>query len=219
MSTAPGDGAPAPVVRVRDLEVRYQRGAQAAVSGVGFELAPGEGLLLTGGPGAGKTSVLRAVLGLVETPVPRVMVFDRRPGDEAAMRRVGYAPQRWPFTRGLRAGEVATLACRLKGLDDPAAAAADAMRRAALTDPTARVERLEIEDVRRLCLACAIAGTPDLLVLDDPWEFPETEREVRDALARGAAVLAASADPGGLPALLGRTLELADGAPVEAVSA
>ena len=29
--------------------------------------------------------------------------------------------------------------------------------------------RLEVEDARRLSLACALAGDPDLLVLDDPW--------------------------------------------------
>ena len=52
-----------------------------------------------------------------------------------------------------------------------------------------------------------------LLVLDDPWEFPETTAAIRRAMARGAAVLAASKDPGGLPALLGASMHLVDGAP------
>ena len=76
-----------------------------------------------------------------------------------------------------------------------------------------RVGTLEIEDARRLAPACALAGDPPLLVLDDPWEFPETRRQIELARERGAAVLAASGDPGGPPALLGRTLALAEGSP------
>jgi ABC-type Mn2+/Zn2+ transport system ATPase subunit len=82
--------------------------------------------------------------------------------------------------------------------------------------PTRRssdLEALEIEDVRRTSLACALIGEPDLLVLDDPWEFPETYAAVRRAMARGAAVLAASSDPGGLPGLLGASIHLTEGAP------
>jgi ABC-type Mn2+/Zn2+ transport system ATPase subunit len=75
------------------------------------------------------------------------------------------------------------------------------------------VERIEIEDARRTSLACALVGEPDLLVLDDPWEFPETVAAVRRAMDRGAAVLAASSDPGGLPALLGASIRLDEGVP------
>ena len=54
---------------------------------------------------------------------------------------------------------------------------------------------------------------PDLLVLDDPWEFPETTDAIRRAMARGGAVLAASSDPGGLSGLLGAGIHLVEGSP------
>jgi 4-alpha-glucanotransferase len=88
-----------------------------------------------------------------------------------------------------------------------------AIEEAGVERPDQRVEALEIEDVRRTSLACALIGAPDLLVLDDPWEFIETQLAVRRAMARGAAVLAASSDPGGLPALLGASIHLSEGAP------
>ena len=52
------------VIRARAIEVRYQRGGELAVSGVNLDLRAGTGLLITGDRGSGKSSVLRAVLGL-----------------------------------------------------------------------------------------------------------------------------------------------------------
>jgi ABC-2 type transport system ATP-binding protein len=198
------------VIRARDVQVRYQRGGALAVTGVGFDLARGEGLLLTGGHGSGKSSVLRAVLGLAG-PGGDITVLGGRPGDPAVLQRIGWAPQSWPFTYGIRAAEVATMVARLKG-HGPAEAAA-AMEEAGFTATAKLAPLLEIEESRQLSLACAIIGEPDLLVLDDPWEFEETTGIIRRALDRGCAVLAASSDPGGLPALLGAGIELADGVP------
>ena len=192
------------------MQVRYQRGGALAVSGVGFDLARGEGLLFTGGHGSGKSSVLRAVLGLAG-PGGDITVLGSYPGDPAVLQRIGWAPQSWPFTYGIRAAEVATMVARLKG-HGPAEAAA-AMDEAGFTATSKLAPLLEIAESRQLSLACAIIGEPDLLVLDDPWEFEETTAVIRRALDRGCAVLAASSDPGGLPALLGASIALAEGVP------
>lgn len=210
---AEGDGADeALLVVARDLEVRYGRGAQSAVSGVSLTLGPGEGLLVTGPAGSGKTSLLRGLLGLAAAG-GAIRLLGGRPGAPAALRRVGYAPQGRPFAAGWRAREVATEAARARGVPDPAAAAADACARAGLTRVDAPVLTLDVDDARRLTLACALTGRPDLLVLDDPFEFPEMRLEVSLARERGAGVLVACAEPGNLPALLGRTVTLAAGAP------
>jgi zinc transport system ATP-binding protein len=198
------------VVHARAIEVRYQKGGAAAVEGVDLDLDAGRGLLITGARGSGKSSVLRAVLGLAG-PGGDITVLGAGPGDPSTLRRIGWAPQSWPFGFGLRAREVVDMVAVLGG-HGPAEAAV-AIEEAGVEKPDARVEALEIEDVRRTSLACALIGQPDLLVLDDPWEFVETQEAIRRALARGASVLAASGDPGGLPALLGATLHLEDGAP------
>jgi len=198
--------------------VRYQRGPQAAVSGVSFSLGPGEGLLLVGPRGSGKSSVLRAVLGLVQVSGV-VELLGGPPAASDALRRVGYAPQGRFVAGGLSAGEHVRLVARLRGLPDPAAAADDALARAGLSDPGRQATRLDVEEMRRLALACALAGEPEVLVLDDPWEFIETEAEIASARRRGAAVLAASHDPGGLPGMIGRTLQLAEGVPATAAGA
>jgi ABC-type multidrug transport system ATPase subunit len=192
------------------VEVRYQRGGAFGVQGVGFDIPPGTGLLITGDKGSGKSSVLRAVLGLAG-PGGDITVLGAPPGDPATLRRIGWAPQSWPFAYGLKAREVVQMVAMLGGHD--AAAASEAIERAGVERPDQRVESLEIEDARRTSFACALIGEPDLLVLDDPWEFPETVAEIRAAMARGAGVLAASSDPGGLPALLGASIRLSEGSP------
>ncbi len=192
------------------MEVRYQRGGAFGVQGVGFDIPPGTGLLITGDKGSGKSSVLRAVLGLAG-PGGDITVLGAPPGDPATLRRIGWAPQSWPFAYGLKAREVVQMVAALGGHD--AAAASEAIERAGVERPDQRVESLEIEDARRTSFACALIGEPDLLVLDDPWEFPETVAEIRAAMARGAGVLAASSDPGGLPALLGASIRLSEGSP------
>jgi ABC-type multidrug transport system ATPase subunit len=91
--------------------------------------------------------------------------------------------------------------------------AEDALTRAGLPEERRGTRTLEIEEVRRTALACALAADPQLLVLDDPWEFVETEQEIARARGRGAAVIVASHEPGGFPAMLGRTLMLKEGRP------
>lgn len=198
------------VIRARAIEVRYQRGGALAVAGVNIDLRPGAGLLITGPRGSGKSSVLRAVLGLAG-PGGDITVLGAPPGDPATLRRIGWAPQSWPFAYGLRAREVVQMVAELGGHGRQAATRA--IEEAGVENPDVRVERIEIEDARRTSLACALVGQPDLLVLDDPWEFAETTAAVRRAMDRGAAVLAASSDPGGLPALLGASIRLDEGVP------
>ncbi len=129
--------------------------------------------------------------------------------------RIGYGPQGQGFaTRAARRARSSGGLTALRGLPAPREAARDAIARAGLqfVDDW-RTSRLDAEGFRRLSLALAIAGDPDLVVLDDPWVFADTLREIAAARARGAAVLVAAVRPAGLGPALGRRIVLADGAP------
>lgn len=201
-----------PALAVRELEVVYQRGGEPAARDVTFTLSPGHGLLLTGDHGCGKTSVLRAILGLA-VATGEIAVFGEPPGTREVMAHVGYGPQGKTFIEWHTGREIVNLVATLRTGRPNAEVAEDALARAGIPAEQRAARRFDVEDVRRIALACAIAADPDLIVLDDPWEFPETMVEIERARARGAAVLVATDEPGGFAALLGQTITLVDGVP------
>lgn len=203
----------AAVVEAEDLEVRYHGGPEPAVRGVSFRLARGEGLMISGRGGAGKTSVVRALLGLVAFR-GAASLFGLPVGAPAARGRVGYGPEGTGFAPELRVLETVRAAAGVRGLPSPAQAAREALGRAGLEYVVDwRTSRLDAEGFRRLSLALGVLGDPDLLILDDPWVLSDTLREIRAARARGAAVLVAATRPGGIAPALGRRITLYDGAP------
>lgn len=177
--------APDAVLAVEDLEVRYEGGPLAAVGGVSLSLGPGSGLLLSGEAGAGKTSLVRGILGL--TPTSGTVRIAGEPTPGPCMRHCGYAPQSDRFAQGLSPREIVGLVARLRG------ASADDVERA--------LELAEIDETLRgapapagtelphLALACATVGQPALLLLDGPADDPVTTAAVRRAREGGAAVL------------------------------
>jgi ABC-type multidrug transport system ATPase subunit len=196
-------GAEPALVAADGLEVRYHGGPDPAVRGVSLRLGPGEGLLVSGPAGAGKTSLLRGLLDLVP-----------RAGEVRLPDRVGYGPQAGGFATGLRVDEAVAMVAAVRGAGSPRATAAEALERAGLQFVTRwRTRRLDPEGWRRLSLALAIAGDPPLVVLDDPWVLREVLQEIVRARARGAAVIAASPRPAGLGPALGGRLDMAGGAP------
>src|SRR5204863_9000069 len=107
-----------------------------------------------GPPGSGKTSVLRGLLGVVRVS-GAVELLGRPPAASDALRRVGYAPQGAFIAGGLSAAEHVRLVAGLRGVADPAAAAAGALSRAGLASVERQATRLDVGEMRRLALACA----------------------------------------------------------------
>ena len=85
----------APLLRVTDLHVRY--GEMEAVRGVSFEVGAGEAVGLLGANGAGKTTVLKTVMGLAPVSSGRVELdgqpLSERAGWERARRGVAWVPE------------------------------------------------------------------------------------------------------------------------------
>jgi ABC-2 type transport system ATP-binding protein len=168
--------------------------------------------MVSGPAGAGKTSLLRGILGLVGHR-GRLEVLGGEPGGPFMRGHAGYGPQGAGFAAGLRVDETARLVACLRGGGPPEAAAA--LEAAGLTYVARwRTSRLDAEGWRRLSLAVAVAGDPDLVLLDDPWVLRETIAAIQAARARGAAVVVAARRPAGLAPLLGRRIALREGVPV-----
>ncbi|MBE2315683.1 ABC transporter ATP-binding protein [Solirubrobacter sp. CPCC 204708] len=164
------------VIEVTDLRCTY--GAHTAVDGVDFSVERGEVFALLGANGAGKTTTLEALEGHHAPAGGRVRVFGHDPRAErrAVRRRTGVMLQDGGFAGELTVRETAELWARL------GSRAGDVAHDLERLDLTARadvaVEQLSGGERRRLEVALAIHGSPDLLVLDEPTTGldPESRR-------------------------------------------
>jgi len=123
-----------PVVDLQEVSVRY--GAEVATTGVTFAAAEGETVALVGANGAGKTSTINAVLGLIEPAQGSVRVFgsDPRLRRPTIAQRWGVMPQTGGLPMGLTAGESVQLFADLYGRGNDVARTLDACGLAAAAD-------------------------------------------------------------------------------------
>lgn len=141
--------------------VSKEFGRVVAVDTVSFSVAQGEVVGLLGANGAGKTTALRMLLGLILPTSGRVTLFGRTP-DLESLRHVGYVPQGLGLYTDLTARENMRFQA---GVYD-VAVAPPPPDLAKWWDVI--VERLPLGVRRRVAFEVALAHAPELLVLDEP---------------------------------------------------
>jgi ABC-2 type transport system ATP-binding protein len=184
-----------PAIQVYGVRRRY--GTFDAVRDVSFDVERGELFALLGTNGAGKTSTLELVEGLDRPSAGTVRVLGRDPvRDRAHVRpRTGVMLQEGGFPPDLTPAE----ALRMWAGTLPAGAARPVAEALDLVDlahrATVRIRQLSGGERRRLDLAAAVIGRPDLLILDepttglDPQSRHDTWQLLRRLLTDGVTIL------------------------------
>lgn len=205
---------------------------------VSLSVGPGELVALVGPNGSGKSTLLRILVGLLAPGSGTVRLFGEDPAHLHRPGRLGYVPQRPALAQGMAATVTDVVAAgRLsrtrwwgpkrsedRGAIDAALAAVDL---SGLRGQ--RVTTLSGGQQQRAFIARALAGEPDLLVLDEPVAGvdAESQRCFRESLCSlrgaGAGVLLVSHELSAVAAELDRVIVLKhrvryDGPPQDLVS-
>jgi ABC-2 type transport system ATP-binding protein len=157
------------MLEIVDLSKRY--GDQVALDACSFQVVPGRLTGFLGPNGAGNTTAMRCMMGLVHADRGQVL-WQGRPVGPAERLRFGYMPEERGLYPRMDVREQLVYLGRLAGLERPAASRAADRRLARLglaNRATDRLERLSHGNQQRAQLAAALVGDPMLLVLDEPF--------------------------------------------------
>jgi ABC-2 type transport system ATP-binding protein len=204
------------LIEVQDLSVRY--GRRPALDGVSLAVPAGTVYALLGRNGAGKSSLVRCLLGEQKPAAGRALLLGRDVWRERAsiLREVGVVPESPEAPPAMTARQLARFCSRLyPGWDDDGVR--ERLRRFGVPDdvPFGRLSRGQKGQV---ALTLALAPSPRLLILDDPTlgldavarrsVFEELILELAD---RGTTVFLTSHDLAGVEGIADRVGVLKDG--------
>jgi ABC-2 type transport system ATP-binding protein len=137
-----------------------------ALDGLSFGVDRNEIVALLGPNGAGKTTALEIALGLRAADGGSVRLFGASPQNTAIRRRLGVTPQESGFPDMLRVSEILAFVTAHYPAPSPIAQMLASFGLQSLEDR--RAGTLSGGESRRLALALAFVGNPELVVLDEP---------------------------------------------------
>ena len=157
------------LLHLQDLEKSF--GRQMVLDHVGFDLKPGEIIGLIGPSGAGKSTMIKTMLGMEKADSGMALVLDHTMPNRHILGDIGYMAQSDALYEALSGKENLEFFGQLKGLSkkvlkDEIAHVAQVVD---LTEHLSKaVSGYSGGMKRRLSLAIALLGSPQLLILDEP---------------------------------------------------
>jgi zinc/manganese transport system ATP-binding protein len=234
------DQAGPPMVETdRPMVVSLQDGAVEAGGrtiwrGVNVTVGAGQFVAVLGPNGVGKSTLIKAVLGLMPLSGGRLTVLGRPPG--AANHQIGYLPQRRSFDAGMRIRGVDVVRLGLDGhrfgLPRPGGRSESARRQHHRVDEVIElvgagayahrpIGQVSGGEQQRLLIAQALVTGPELLLLDEPLDSLDLPNQanvaalIANICAQGVAVMLVAHDVNPILSYLDRVIYLAHGGAVE----
>lgn len=156
------------MIDVRNLTKQY--GSLTAVDDITFDIQQGEAAALWGKNGAGKTTALRCLLGVIPYQgTVRLAGLDSARQGKAARKMLGFVPQEISFHDNLTVAETFQFYARLKKIATRAESAIKLLER---LDLAAHIHK-NVGDLsggmkQRLALVIALMSDPPVIILDEP---------------------------------------------------
>jgi ABC-2 type transport system ATP-binding protein len=196
-------------IQATDLTVRY--GKRTAVDGVTLTISEGSVYALLGRNGAGKSSFVRCLLGQLRPDQGQVELFGSDVWTHRAklMERVGIVAEEPDAPPDMRVGELADFSSKLYARWNQSSF--DARLERFEIAPKSRFGDLSKGQRKQVTLALALAGSPEILVLDDPTLGLDVvarkslfEEVIADMADRGITVLITTHDLDAVEAIADR---------------
>ncbi|HYA70312.1 MAG TPA: metal ABC transporter ATP-binding protein [Thermoplasmata archaeon] len=171
--TVPSDAASS--IRAFHLTVGYRKRRTPVWQDANFEIRTGEFVAVIGPNGSGKTTLFRMLLGLQRPARGRLEVFGEAP--RRGNPRIGYVPQRHTIDTDTHVAADALVRLGATGtrwgpgisIQGPKEAAAQALAAVGASELGHRaLGALSGGELQRVFLAEALAGNPEMLLLDEP---------------------------------------------------
>ena len=183
-------------IEMTNVSKRY--GATEALIAVTLDVQRGEMFGLIGSDGAGKTTAIRLMCGLLRPDAGAIRILGHDPVREhrAVTERVGYLSQRFSLYGDLTIDENIAFFAEIHGVRDYRQRRDQLLEMTQLTSFRARLaDRLSGGMKQKLALACTLVHEPALIVLDEPTTGvdPVSRREfwklLSEFLSRGITIL------------------------------
>lgn len=156
------------IVEIRHFKMKF--GDKTVIKDLSFDVFQGEVFGFLGSNGSGKTTTLRALLGLYE-PTAGELLIDGKPYVVDSQINLGYLPEERGLYKKEKVLDVMIYFGQLKGLsrDEAKEFSLNFLKRVNLTDKAGmRLDKLSGGQQQKIQLGVTIMGDPELLIMDEP---------------------------------------------------
>lgn len=183
------------IVSIKDFELSF--GDKKIIHGLNFSVKKGEIFGFLGSNGSGKTTTIRALLGIYQADSGELLINGKKFSPERTG-LIGYLPEERGLYRKEKVIDVMQYFGQLKGLSKKEARdfSQDFLKRVGLEDKAQlNIDKLSGGQQQKIQLGITIMGKPDLLILDEPTKgFDPVNREllmeiIKEENARGVTII------------------------------
>lgn len=205
------------IISIKDFELSF--GSKKIIHGLNFEVKKGEIFGFLGSNGSGKTTTIRALLGIYQADSGELLIN----GEEFSPEKfgaIGYLPEERGLYKKEKVIDVMQYFGRLKGLSKKEAQefSKKYLERVGLEDKAnLNIDKLSGGQQQKIQLGITIIGKPDLLILDEPTKgFDPVNRQllmdiIAEENARGATIVMVTHQMEEVEKICNRALLLKDG--------
>lgn len=184
-----------PLIHIQDFHMSF--GTKKIIEGLSFDVHRGETFGFLGSNGSGKTTTIRALLGIYR-PTSGILEINGKVFNDDFGSRLGYLPEERGLYKKESVRDVMGYFGRLKGMTKQAAQdfCREYLERVGLADKAElRVDKLSGGEQQKIQLGVTIMNEPELLILDEPTKgFDPVNRRllmdiIEDRKKAGATVM------------------------------